>query len=78
MPGSPPTNVRDPGTIPPPNTRFSSAPLSLYRECATGLISRSLDGLTTFTEEALYILEGAEEGEELFCSMVFHALHAWH
>ena len=78
MPGSPPTSVSDPGTIQPPNTRLSSAPLSLYRECATGLISRSLEGLTTFTEEELYALDGAETEGALFCSMVFQALHAWH
>src|SRR5687768_16741273 len=43
MPGSPPINTNDPGTIPPPKTRFNSA------SCVTILVSLPASTSSIFT-----------------------------
>ena len=44
MPGSPPSNTSDPGTSPPPNTRFSSSSCMSMRGSSPVAISFSVSG----------------------------------
>ena len=58
MPGSPPIRIMEPGTIPPPNTRFNSMPSNTKRDCCLGLISCS------FVTEILREEEDISLGED--------------
>ena len=45
IPGSPPIRTREPGTSPPPNTRFNSSSCILIRGSSSATISASASGL---------------------------------
>ena len=50
MPGSPPSRVMLPGTIPPPSTRFSSSSIISIRGSSTAEISFRFIGLASASE----------------------------
>ena len=50
MPGSPPSRVMLPGTIPPPSTRFSSSSIISMRGSSIEEMSRNFIGLASLSE----------------------------
>ena len=85
MPGSPPTNTREPATIPSPSTRSSSPKPVDTRSCSSMSISDSRDGLAAgiadfWLPEARrpnppWLPADFETGSS---TMEFHALQAGH
>ena len=51
IPGSPPINTNDPGTIPPPNTRFNSESTALILTSSDVSISCSAFAFTVFNRD---------------------------
>ena len=59
MPGSPPNNVNDPGTKPPPNTRFNSSSGNIIRGLdsnSISVISRGLAALVSLVADDFHLL----------------------
>ena len=79
MPGSPPSRMRLPGTMPPPNTRLSSvSPVSMR---GSGRVATCRSGLTVEVSGRLMpagAALAAEEGETWSCLNEFQAPQEGH
>ena len=77
IPGSPPTNVKEPGTIPPPSTLSSSSICVSIRLSSCMLTSDNLAGAEDIFLCTPWLFPRDEEG--IFSStIVFHSLHPGH
>ena len=78
IPGSPPIKTREPGTSPPPNTRFSSSSCILMRGSSSASISLRITGFA-------FCVSMPDTGRRLVVSFrtisstyVFHSPHDGH
>ena len=77
IPGSPPTSVREPGTMPPPNTLSNSAMCVLIRSSSCMSTAVRLVGKAPSRLRVLWLAPPLFTGA-FSSTMVFHSLHPGH